>query len=273
MVLEALIDPVNAEKTPSKLFLYGFIYATIALVLSLWIFREEASIVMVLLTVIACIPIMYSTIKYEESKDSRIHDERLLIKEHGKALKAFTYLFLGILAGYTLGYLLLPESMVADLFNSQLKTIARINGGITGQIIGGDIFVSILANNLKVLLFCLIFAIFYGAGAIFILAWNASVIAAAVGMFVKTKILSSISYFHVVPLALLRYMTHGIFEIFAYIIAGLAGGIISVAVIKHEFGSEKFRHVMKDSVDLIILAVLVLFLAALIEVYITPVMF
>ena len=33
-----------------------------------------------------------------------------------------------------------------------------------------------------------------------------------------------------------RYMTHGIFEILAYFIGGLAGGLISVAIIRHGMG-------------------------------------
>ena len=273
MVLESLINPINAEKTPSKMFFYGVIYSLIALVLALWVFREEGSMVMILLTVIACIPLIYSTIKYEEEKDEKIQDEKILIKEHGKALKAFMFLFLGIMVGYTLGYIFMPEATIADLFSTQLRTITRINGGITGQAIGGDILIQILANNFKVLLFCIIFAFFYGAGAIFILSWNASVIAAAVGTFVRSKVMSNFGYFHIIPIAFMRYMTHGVFEILAYIIGGLAGGIISVAVIKHEFGSDRFKHVLADSVDLVLLALVILVLAGLIEVFLTPLLF
>jgi uncharacterized membrane protein SpoIIM required for sporulation len=72
---------------------------------------------------------------------------------------------------------------------------------------------------------------------------------------------------------LLRYLVHGIPEIAAYFIVALAGGIMSVAVIKHEFGKEKFWEVLQDSLNLIIVSVIVLFLAALMEVYITPKLF
>ena len=36
--------------------------------------------------------------------------------------------------------------------------------------------------------FCVFFSFFYGAGAIFILVWNASVISAAIGSFVRSNI-------------------------------------------------------------------------------------
>ena len=68
-------------------------------------------------------------------------------------------------------------------------------------------------------------------------------------------------------------MTHGFFEILAYFIGGLAGGIISVAVINHNVDSDKFVHILKDSIDLFLLAIIMLVFAALIEVFITPVFF
>ena len=66
---------------------------------------------------------------------------------------------------------------------------------------------------------------------------------------------------------------HGIPEIFAYFIGGLAGSIISVAVIREKFGTKNFEKVVLDSSDLVLIAVLILILAAFIEVFITPVLF
>ena len=68
-------------------------------------------------------------------------------------------------------------------------------------------------------------------------------------------------------------MTHGIFEIFAYFIGGLAGGLISVAIIRHSIDSREFRHVLVDSIDLTIIAMAILIFAAFVEVYITPSLF
>ncbi|MFH2028053.1 MAG: stage II sporulation protein M, partial [Nanoarchaeota archaeon] len=110
-------------------------------------------------------------------------------------------------------------------------------------------------------------------GAIFILTWNASVIGVAIGNFARSNITNATSYFHVTSLGILRYMIHGIPEIAAYFVAGLAGGIISVAVIRHHFTSKKFERILYDSTDLLIIAMVLLFIAALIEVYITPALF
>ena len=273
MVLESLITPKNAERNPKEVFFYGILAASIAIILSLWIFREQSSLVMVFLTVITCVPLMYMTIKYEEEKDLRIEKERTLIKEHGKALKAFIALFLGFIVAYSLWFIFLPSETTSTLFNIQVSTINQINTNISGNAIRSGIFFSILANNFKVLLFCIIFAFFYGAGAIFILTWNASVIGTAIGAFVRNQISGIGSYFALYPIAIMRYMTHGTFEILAYFIAGLGGGIISVAVINHQIGTKRFGRVVVDSMSLIILSLIVLVIAALVEVYITPLFF
>ena len=103
---------------------------------------------------------------------------------------------------------------------------------VTGSAVGlSDIslFTLIFFSNLKVLVFCILFAVLYGVGAIFILTWNASVIGTAIGNFIRLRLAESSNYFYVASLGLLRYMIHGIPEILAYFIAGLAGGIISMA--------------------------------------------
>ena len=152
-------------------------------------------------------------------------------------------------------------------------SMLHANQQVTGNVISGGMLLKIFLNNIRVLIFCLLFSFFYGVGAIFILSWNASVIGVAIGNFIRTNVSKYLAYFSIVPLAIVRYMTHGILEIGAYFVAGLAGGIISVAIIKHDLGTKNFEHVLLDSVDLILVSVLLLVIAALVEVFITPLLF
>ncbi|MEE9525071.1 MAG: stage II sporulation protein M [Candidatus Woesearchaeota archaeon] len=279
MVLESIVNPLKAERTPWNMFFIGAMYSTIALFLSNWIFSEYASLIMVFLTTMACIPLLYKTMKFEEEKPETlaIKKEKGLLKEHSKAISFLMFLFLGITAGLVLWYVLLPSGFVQNSFRSQTLTIQSINVRIQGDFLNIRTLTNILLNNLKVLIFCILFSFLYGAGAIFILTWNASVIATAIGNFIRSNIVAkagaTANYFQIVSLAILRYMIHGIPEIIAYIVGGLAGGIISVAVIKERFGTKKFEKIVLDSSDLILIAVLILILAALIEVYITPALF
>ena len=74
-------------------------------------------------------------------------------------------------------------------------------------------------------------------------------------------------------IGLLRYALHGIPEILAYFYGGLAGGIISVAIIRKHYKSEKFSHIVFDISELLIISMAFLLVAAFIEVYITPLLF
>lgn len=283
MVLEGITDVFRAEKKPFQLFYIGFTYATIAVFLSLWIFKEYSSMIMVFLTVLAAIPLIYNAIKIEEQKDLIMEKQSTLIREHAKVLAVIFFLFLGITIAFTFWYVALPNTLVDVLFRTQTQTIAGINNYVSGGAVNAPtLFKLILLNNIKVLTFCVLFAFIYGFGAIFILTWNASVIGAAIGNFMRVGLESSAtslglakiaSYFHYFSLSLTRYMIHGTPEIMAYIIGGIAGGIISIAVIRHDFGTKKFEKILFDSSELILIALMFLIMAAFVEVFITPILF
>lgn len=284
MVLEDLLTPEGAERKPWHMLPLGALYASIAVFLALWIFREQASLIVVFLTVMACIPLMYKIIVLEESKEAKIEKETSILKEHRRALLSFMYLFFGFVIAFSIWFIALPAGFVQDLFATQIFTISSINNQVTGGLLTGNaagigFLGSIIANNLKVLFFCVFFSFFYGAGAIFILTWNASVISSAIGSFVRSNVekiaaagglMKIATYSHIYAIGITRYMTHGIFEILAYFIGGLAGGLISVAIIRHKMGEKMFNKVMLDALDLILLAVLCTLFAGVVEVYVTP---
>ena len=55
------------------------LYNSVAILLALWIFDSHASLVMVFLTVVACIPLLYHTIKMEEEYDMKVKKEIFLL--------------------------------------------------------------------------------------------------------------------------------------------------------------------------------------------------
>jgi uncharacterized membrane protein SpoIIM required for sporulation len=282
MVLEALTSPMKAEHRPWQMLFLGFLYSSVGILLSLWVFYQYASLTMVFLTVFACMPIVYNTVKLEEKKDEIESNEVVLLKEHWKALEVFMFLFIGITISIVVWYVFLPEKHLAVLFATQSETFHSINSAATGLATGIRGFTDIFLHNLKVLLFCILFSFVYGLGAIFILAWNASVIGLAIGMIIRKGLASAAgtagfakvaAYFNVWTYGLLRYSLHGLLEIFAYFVGGLAGGIISVAVIRHTIGTKRFENILWDSTDLLVIALLTLLVAAAVEVYVTPMVF
>jgi uncharacterized membrane protein SpoIIM required for sporulation len=264
----------------------GLLYGSLSILLVNWVFSSDAvlsrysGIFMITFCVIFSMPFVYYAMKREEEKDIEYTGSTRLLKEHSRILLAFLFLFLGFIIAFSFWYLVLPNGEVN--FKAQIETFCHINKpesfdmcveeygiesqGITTSATSKEKVLNIFANNIYVLIFTLIFSIIFGAGAIFILAWNASVIAAAIGIFAKSQL-------NKLPMGLARYMIHGLPEIAAYFVAALAGGILSMAIIKHDTNSKKFWSVLQDSLNLIIVAIILLVIGALIEVFITPMLF
>ena len=282
MVLESLLSPRSAERRPWESLLLGFVYSSFGLFLALWVFEQYASMVMIFLTAMAAVPLFYATVWYEEQKDASLHKESELLWSHGRALSFLLFLFLGASIAYALWYVVLPAPVTSAVFSAQTDTIVTLNQRVTGSATQMSVLSKVFLNNVKVMIFCILFSFIYGIGSIFILMWNASVIGAAVGNFFRVKLaalasafglLSVSSYLYVLSLSILRYALHGIPEILAYIVAGLAGGILSTAIVRHEYGTREFERIVLDASDLILIALALLIVAAGIEVYITPMFF
>ena len=221
-MFEMLINPKKAERKPWEMFFVGAFYASVSLLLVNWIFSSDSvlskhsGILIITFTVMFSIPFMYYTIKLEEKRIAKSNSTFSLLSEHRRAIYAFMWLFLGFVLAYSFWYTLLPT---ADSFKTQIETYCQINSpssfevcvdqyisknlnSTTGFLTAKDRLFLIFTNNMYVLLFTLLFSLIFGAGVIFILAWNASVIAAAIGIFSEAKI----SY---IPFAFLRFMIHG----------------------------------------------------------------
>jgi uncharacterized membrane protein SpoIIM required for sporulation len=286
-MLEMLINPQKAERSPWQMFFIGAFYASVSLILVKWIFSGDpvlskyTGILVVTFCVMFTIPFIYFSFKNEEEKDLELNGFMRLMKEHGKALLYMMFLFLGFVVAFSFWYIVFADGN--QNFRAQIETFCMINkpanfdecvseygvkhvSKTTGFSTAKERIVNIFANNIYVLIFTLVFSLIFGAGAIFILAWNASVISAAIGIFAKSNLAN-------LPLGLARYMIHGVPEIASYFAGAIAGGIVSIAIIKHDVHSEKFWVILQDSLNLVIFSVVLLFFAALIEVFITPAIF
>jgi len=281
-MLEMLFSPRKAERKPWEMLFVGFLYASLSIFLVNWIFSSDpvlskySGILIVTFCVMFSLPFVYYSIKNEEERDIQEEGIFRILKDHRRALMSLLWLFIGFVIAFSLWHIIFGNP---NTLNAQIETYCVINrpgsfnecvndyglGKVksTGFSTSSDMLLTIFSNNIYVLIFTLVFSLIFGAGAIFILAWNASVIAAAVGIFAKTSLAS-------LPCGLFRYLVHGVPEIAAYFIAAMAGGIVSVAIIRHDTRTEKFWSVLQDSLNLIIVAVIILFLSALVEVFITP---
>ncbi len=288
-MFEMLISPREAEKKPERLFFVGLLYSSISILLVDLIFLRDpifskhAPLLLITFTTIFSIPFIHSLIRIEEIREITEGRNKTLLVSHSRAIIALLFLFLGFLVAFAFWYTVLPDKLVIANFQSQIEEFCRINNqegltkcleqyglnakefaNLTGKVVSGMKEVwEIFFNNIYVLIFTLVFSLTFGAGAIFILAWNASIIAVAIGMLVKSS-------FSMLPSGLLMYLVHGIPEIAAYFVAALAGGILSTAVIRRDFAHGRLQNILSDFVILTLISLIILLSAALIEVYISP---
>jgi uncharacterized membrane protein SpoIIM required for sporulation len=267
MVFESILSPKEVRKHPWKTLILGMVYSTVAIIVANWVFPSDPSLSMVFLATMTGIPLLVSVLRIEEKEDFS-QKQYPLIGNHKDVLGVIFFMFLGLLISFTAWYIILPEADAQRVFNAQINTIQDINSftNIQGNYVKTDFLKIILVNNFKVLFFCLVFSLLYGAGALFIITWNSSVLGTAIGNAIKTNLnLTPLA----IPMGFGQYMIHGIPEIIAYLLGAIAGGIISIAVIRRKPDSKKFKEVITDSIDLIILASIMLIISGLIEVYIS----
>jgi hypothetical protein len=95
---------------------------------------------------------------------------------------------------------------------------------------------SMLERNLDAMLalmfFSFLLSLFIGSGAILIITWDLSVL-------VVSSSLGAISLFLYIP------------QLLAFFLTGLAGALLSFAVVHHEWKSQGFYVVMRDSFSLL----------------------
>jgi uncharacterized membrane protein SpoIIM required for sporulation len=212
----------------------------------------------------ALLPSAIIQIKHDEKQKENNEFWRYLyqggfLQRHGGLIQDYIFIILGITITISAAFILLPEQVNSVIFSDQLSVITQITGNATQPT---TFFEKILINNLGVMAICFVFSLFYASGALFLIAWNASVLGVVVGQGAK-----ALFGLHSIPLVLLSYMPHGSFEFLGYIFAGIAGGLISAAITRHKESKEHFWFVMKDALLLTIFAVVLLVIGAYIEVY------
>lgn len=279
MVLETLYNILRSEKHPLTLSVMAFIVSSVAMLLAYNTFPEAASVSTLLFITVGFMPIIHKLFISEEEKEISEKDVPFaFIATHFDVIRSYGWIFVGMVLAFSFWAVVLPNSTdhcsgigcalpeKSSIFGEQ----KRVYSSITGKVIGdGDCFgegksfescfMLIFRNNFGVMARAIVFSFLWGAGAIELLAWNASVI----GFFIGSEVTAN-SFEGGVAKAV-GYLPHGIPEVMAYFIAAIAGGIIHAAISKNRFADHELRIVLLDVGLLCLLATVTLFIAALIE--------
>jgi uncharacterized membrane protein SpoIIM required for sporulation len=281
----------------------GFIVASVAIWVSYYLSQHisaDESMLVLALTVMALAPLIYRVLSIEEEKEESASHESLtgFVTRHFDAICLYCFLFVGLLAAFSFWYVMLPYESTSmpsasGVFGLQDTAISSLRqqitgqpnsqnqttGSITGQATGTECdlrqeatriehFNRLSTNNLKVMAFCFFASFLFGAGALWLIAWNASVIGVFIGSLIKAKLasLSAIQAYAVgFPMYSLSIALWAIPEVLAYLVAAMAGGIVSVAVARHHFTSERFWLTLFDAALFLLISFFLVILGAYVE--------
>jgi uncharacterized membrane protein SpoIIM required for sporulation len=265
-MLESLLNFKELNRKPYLMFVWAFIICLVSIAVSVQLSYEVVvsgstvsltGLFAVLFIVMGSVYLITMIIKKEE----RI-EEKQIIKYHQQSFwprhKKDIMLIMLYFAGLTLAFAISASVLPAETFQVQVSKINQIQG-ITGAAIDYNaLFTQILSNNIQVLIFSFFFSFIFGAGAAFILAWNASILGVYIGQ-ISQSVWS-------IPVVSMAFIPHGIPEIAGYVCAGLAGSLISAAIIrKHRKGVLKI--ITTDSLKVLLLGIVLILIAAGIEAY------
>ena len=268
MVFEQFLDSDKVKKHSLFIFGLGIIYVMVGYIVSAYFFQESVSIAVLFTTTLLLVPSIYVILNIEEKIESKAGIKRFFYN-HKDIFKIYLFLFIGIFFAFlVLGF------FSTDVFDYQMDFLEN-RGDITPETIDQfaeteyspafSDFTALISHNLFIIILAFVLSIFYGAGALFLIVLNASVFAAFIVHVIKTAG-NSVS-------TLLLFLIHLIPELSGFLVAAIAGGVISRAIMREKFGSRGFKNVMKDALILLLISAGLIIIAAFLELFVTAPLF
>ncbi len=189
------------------------------------------------LVALISLALSYPVISYVKGMDRREIDsleEKTFFQRYEKEIVVFIGIFLGSLFAF---YILDSTDLTSDFTYEQ--QFANSASGMS--IFSENSFFTIFANNFKVMVLTFIISFFVFSGLLFVILWNASIIAFYLSSFESHKV--ALVYGLII-------FSHSVLEIGGYILAGLAGGLLShrlyIAIqSRHYFVENEFGNLEK----------------------------
>ncbi len=264
-MLEQLLRKRWIEHRQIYAFFLGLVYTIIAYITATIFFKDAYSIATMFLITILLVPSLMKLLNIEE-KIERKDGTKHFLKDHAPIFKTYIFLFLGILAGYLVfGFFATGTDRFSNLFGYQLNFLES-QGAMNFEKTAYEPmnkFMVLFTSNVLVALIAFVLSLFYGAGAVFLVVFNASIFSAFILSFMQ-KIGEGMQLY-----AMGIFSLHLVPELLGFLFAAVAGGVISKALLKEKFGTEEFSNVFKDATLILIIAVALILIAAFLETFVT----
>jgi len=260
------------EKRPYVAFFIGVVYVFVAFLTSKIFFPNIISIATLFLVTLLLVPSVIKLLGTEEKRE-RKDGIRNFFKDHRDIFEVYIFLFIGVLVGC----ILLAWATSISNFSYQMDFLQK-NQGLSSELIrtkttqgleySFNSFLSLIQNNLLVIIICFVLSLFYGAGAMFLIVLNASIFSTFI-FFIMRELPTLTNKAAILGI----FCVHMVPELLGFLLAAIAGGVVSKAVMQEKFLSQKFRNVMKDALILFVISAGIIVLAAFLETYVSTSLF
>lgn len=249
--------------------LYIFLLTLFFIIFSSLFARTEfiyGSLIIIAISITPLSQITSKLIEIEWNKE-KFEKSKNIIFRHKNFIIYYLSIFFASIIGFYIVYLISP-----NIFYPQEKAINDLVEGIyqySGSAINKKAMLYfIIQNNLYVLVSFYVFSFLFGAGAIYLLLWNASIVGAFLGR--ETILVSSnnlLYKFIIFPfIKLILLLPHGILEFLAYFLAALGGGLLSQTLFM-KVDRKDLETILSDSILLLLLSIVILVIAGFIEAF------
>lgn len=279
MVLELITNSFKLRQKPYLMFFEAMLLTVLSIFFASTIFPGKyMSIAVLTFLIIGVVPLFNKLYSY----DSYITNySKPFFVRHKQIFVLLFFFFLGILFTFVASYFVLSEEVSNNLLTAQfeeLERVSEVRNTITGNFSLSDvstdrfnsIFGLIFKNNFLVVMAAIILSFFYGAGGLFLIAWNASLLSVMIINYISSAVYHAGVNAAIMGskhgfIAFLGFVPHGFFEVLAYFVASVAGAIFARDLFKGVFETPFKWHATRDFLYLFLFAVICLIIGALIE--------
>lgn len=242
-MLERLLKTQILANHPLYLFIIALCYVLLTFALSIFIFPVQDVPIAFPMVLSIIIAITFAFIlSWEEKVETKVfHGLKEFLGEQLHVLEIYFFTFFGLVAGFFIIGMFTPQGVKEMLFARQL---VHYKMGATAS------FLDLLLNNLGVLIYTFVLSVLYGAGAVFVLVWNATFFGLYLAQYLSVDFL--------------KMFPHAVIEVVGYLAGAISGGLISEAIINERKRELLFR-VLKRAAIFLALSVILITASAYME--------
>jgi uncharacterized membrane protein SpoIIM required for sporulation len=279
MVLEEIFDQTRLRHRPYLALFFGFAFTFVAFIFTYLLFRSMMSVAMVFLIALFLVPTFLLLVKKEEQVERKF-GLRHFFRNHKDIFEVYLFSFIGVfLAFVVLGLAAYGNaSAYENIFSFQTRFLEfqqGVDSGVVQSFVQVDAepkaghVLGLFTHDLVVLMICFVLSFFYGASAMFLIILNGSVFASFIVLVIRTISRNAVQGVQ----AFFFFLIHLLPEISGFLMAAIAGGVVSKALLHEKKGSLASRNVFKDATMLMLIAIGLILLGALLEVFVTARLF